>query len=205
MKKALFVLVLLLASNHILLTAQGNKSFLNDAKIGITFSSFGANEIVTIPAVKGGPSFDSKSFYNFGITYIKGLNCYLELETGLEYSKHNIIYIPNAGTGSNPTRYNKDFSIIDIPVTLRVNFLKYFFINGGLLLDIDVSSNTPVDRQIGLGTMLGIGVKYDWNNGVGVFVNPYSKMHSVVPFVDRHLHQMVSESGFRFGITYKIR
>lgn len=206
MKKVLFVLVLLLGSNHVLLTAQGNKTFLSDSKIGLTFSSFGMNDIVSFPSLKGGPGFDSKSFYNIGITYIKEINSFLELETGLEFSKHNIIYIPDANMGiTNPTRYNRDFSIIDIPVTLRVSFLKYLFVNGGLLIDIDASSNSPIDSQTGIGAILGLGVKYDWASGVGVFVNPYSKVHSLIPFVDRKNHQSVWENGFRFGVTYKIK
>lgn len=203
MKRIIFVLVLILLSNHFLLNAQGNKIKFNNAKIGITFSSFGSNDVFRINELMGATSYDSNDFYNIGITYIQGLNSCLEIETGFEYSRHLVVINPPFYPNITIMPRKASFSIINIPATLRINFLKYFFINSGLLLDIDVSSNSPIDSQSGIGAIMGIGLKYDWDNGVSAFVNPYSKIHSLLPLMQWGHHQRVWENGFRFGVTFK--
>ena len=76
--------------------------------------------------------------------------------------------------------FDKDFSLINIPITVRANFLNYFFANGGLLLDFDVDTSSPVAS--GMGAILGIGSQYEFNNGIGLFVNPYAKTHALLTF-----------------------
>jgi len=95
--------------------------------------------------------------------------------------------------------------VLNIPLTLRANFLKYFFINGGLFVDIDISTSSPVDNQTGIGALLGISVKYDFKNGISVFGNPYTKLHSLIPFSDTKYHQRILETGIRIGITCDLR
>ena len=74
--------------------------------------------------------------------------------------------------------------------------------NGGILLDIDVSQDSPIDSQTGVGALLGIGAQYQFGNGVGIFVNPYTKIHALVPFVSESYHQRLLETGVRFGVTF---
>jgi hypothetical protein len=69
-------------------------------------------------------------------------------------------------------------------------------------LDIDASSNSSIDNQTGVGTLLGVAVKCDFSFGVTAFVNPYIKVHSIIPFQDRDSHQRVWENGVRLGLTY---
>jgi len=101
--------------------------------------------------------------------------------------------------------YSAKFSLINIPVTLRVNFLKYFFINGGILFDIDSSASSPIDSQTGIGSILGLGIKCDFKSGLSVFANPYLKAHSMIPFSSGDNHQRLMESGFRFGLMYQLK
>ena len=185
-------------------TTKG-KFMSDNAKIGISFSSFGSNSVFRVNELDGASSYDSKSFYSVGLIYVKGLNSFLEFETGLEYSNHKIMVNPGVDPGMDMTPRKAGFSLISVPATLRVNFLKYFFINGGLFLDIGVSSNSPIDSQTGLGAVFGIALKYDFDSDIGVFVNPYSKIHSLLPLADWSNHQRVWESGLRFGVTYKIK
>ncbi len=204
MKRIIFVLVLVLLSNHFLLNAQDNKIKFNNAKIGITFSSFGSNDVFRINELMGATSYESNEFFNIGINYIQGVNSFVEIETGLEYSKHFVMVNPPIFHNITIMPRKMSFSLINIPATIRINFLKYFFINSGLLLDIDISSNSSIDSQSGIGAIMGIGLKYDWDGGVSVFVNPYTKVHSLLPLMHWNHHQRVWENGFRFGVTFKI-
>jgi hypothetical protein len=171
-------------------------------RIGVTFSSLGAEDIY------GGNnpnySLDGKSFYALGATYIKGMNKWLELETGIEYSKHKIKMTSNLYPGMIVFMRTQEteLSMFNIPVTLRANFLKYFFVNAGLLIDFDVSGKSIyLDNLTGFGGIAGFGVNYNFDFGLSVFLNPYIKAHSWINIKDQ---QKILEKGFRLGVTYDL-
>lgn len=180
-------------------TAQHN---FQPKKIGITYSSFGVNEVFRTSGLDGDGSYDSKSFCTIGVNYIHPLSNWLEMETGVEYARHTISITSSPNPNVDKTSRNASFSLVNIPLTVKANFLKLFFVNGGVFLDIDVSKNSAIDSQTGLGTMLGIGMQYEFGNGVNVFVNPYTKVHALVPFVHESYHQRLLETGVRFGVMF---
>lgn len=194
-------LIILFLLPFLFISAQkeiGNK------QIGISFSSFGINEPVYFTSLDGTGGYSSKSFYTFGLNYIHPLNKWLNIETGVEYAKHTITITPSTPPEwDNP--YNASFSLVNIPITVRANFWDYFFINGGLLLGIDASSSSPIHSQSGIGAILGIGAQYQFNNGVGLFINPYSKAHTLIPFSSKKYHQRLMELGVRIGLTYSFK
>jgi len=149
--------------------------------------------------------YNSDYFRTFGLSYVSALNKWLEIESGIEYSRHHIIIQPNLPPNIDAFPRKASFSLINIPVTLRANFLKYFFVNGGLILDVDASLNSPIANQTGIGVLLGLSVKYDFDAGVSVFVNSYSKLHSLIPFQTENHHQRVLENGIRIGFSYDLR
>lgn len=187
--------------------AQKNEVKTRKGQIGITFSSFGENDVVRSQELIGSASKSGDSFYTFGINYLYKLNKTLDVETGIEYSNHKIIVKsmvrPDMNTYS--PHYSANLSLVNIPITLRVNFLKYFFVNGGILFEMDAGTSSPIDGQTGIGSVLGLGIKYDFKSGFSVFANPYIKAHSLVPFTSGDNHQRVMESGFRFGLMYALK
>jgi hypothetical protein len=204
MKRILFLLAVYLLANQIILIAQEEKTIF-DCKIGITFSSFGNNHVFRFNELLGAASYSGENSNTIGICYVYGLNKWLETETCLEYSWHNIIINPNLPPNMDNSPRKANFSLINIPVTLRANFLRYLFLNGGLILDIDASKNFPIDSQTGIGAILGVAIKYDFNFGVSAFINPYTKVHSLIPFSFENYHQRLWENGLRIGITYDLR
>lgn len=206
MKKSAFFILCFIFVASLFTYAQKNEEKPRKGQIGITFSSFGDNDVVRSKDLLGSASYIGDNFFTFGINYLCKLNNTFDIETGIEYSNHKIIIRPmmfhNMDYSPN---YSANFSLINIPVTLRVNFLKYCFLNGGILFDMDASTSSPIDGQTGIGSMLGLGIKYDFKSGLSVFVNPYYKMHSLVPFSSTDNHQRLMESGFRFGLMYKLK
>ena len=183
-------------------------SFVSAQKgqLAITFSAMSDNGVARFGSgYIDDSSTDAGKSFTYGISYLKPLNKWLDIETGLEYLscpvEKRIIYIgPTTGLF---TSQRATLSMLSIPITVRANFLKYFFVNAGLLLDIDVSSNSIINSQSGLGSLLGLGIKYDFRNGISVFVNPYSKIH-LFPLTFERDQQHFMESAVRFGITYKL-
>ncbi len=189
------------------LSSPAQKTELQNRKsrVGITFSSFGSNDVIYLQQITGAAGYSSDHFYTLGITYLHQYNKHLELETGIEYSSHKILITPNVPPYVDYALYGAEFSLVNIPVSLRVNFWKYFFVNGGLILDIDPTVASPIDNQTGIGACLGLGGKYDFACGLSVFANPYLKAHSLLPFMPDVYHQRVVETGLRFGVTYSLK
>jgi hypothetical protein len=104
----------------------------------------------------------------------------------------------NASLDPDHSPHNTHLSLIEIPVTVRLNFWQHFFINGGLLLDFDITKNKHLDNQTGIGAMWRVGAKYDFKNmPIGLFLNPYAKYRPLVPFTERNYHLRTFELGFR--------
>jgi hypothetical protein len=174
-----------------------------DNKIGITASSLGVNDIFG-DLGDANYSVEGKNFFTLGATYIRGFNKWLNIETGLEYSRHNISVARNDFPGTTVFMRTSEtqLHLFNVPATLRANFLKYFFVNGGILIDIDISNDMYLENQTGIGGIVGVGVNYDFDFGLSLFLNPYIKAHS---WIDVGTRQKILEKGFRLGITYDLR
>jgi hypothetical protein len=182
-------------------SAQTNGQNPQKQQLGISFSSFGKNDVFRFQSLDGGGSTSGDGYFAIGLTYIIPLNHWLEAETGIEYIRHKIILHPDFMPGIEMQNRKANVSILNLPFTLRANFGKYFFANGGLLLDIDASSKPEIDNQSGIGGLLGMGVRYDFDFGISLFLNPYIKSHALIPFSYERYPQRTFENGFRLGAT----
>lgn len=200
--KKLSIAAILLCITFTLRAQQTNsKGF-----IGLTFSGLGSNDAFHWEKLAGAGSYTGKGFYSLGITYIRPISSRIDLETGIEYShfKYRANSYPGPG---NPEPYNFTDGLVSIPITVRLNFLNYFFFNSGILVGMSASTDkgNTMDSQSGIGGMVGFGAKYDLKNlPIGVFVNPYYKHHAILPFSMGKYHLRTDEAGFRFGVVYRI-
>ncbi|MDR0334193.1 MAG: outer membrane beta-barrel protein [Dysgonamonadaceae bacterium] len=209
MKKAILS-IFFLCSFYCTLQAQ---FITEDTEIGVTFSGLGMHD--------AGRNIDNlkdlygKNNFSFGFTYIRPISKRFDVEAGFEYSKY--IYGVNI---PNPNFETLEHSIFEIPVTLRFNFFRYFFLNGGLLVDINGLYNSifsandhyPTHSDLyGIGAMLGVGVKYEFKNvPIDLFLNPYYKYRSYsMPLLSLGSSAEIKnprntlENGFRVGVVYR--
>jgi hypothetical protein len=195
MKNAIIIFLVFMFFSNIMVAQK--------AKIGITFSAFSDNEVVRFSnSYVGDASYDANSSYTIGFTYLKPLNNWLEIETGIEYINGSITVHPAPMIQRAP--HTDKVSFLNIPISVRASFWKYCFANGGLIIDTDLSLSSPIDAQVGVGAMLGVGLEYDFKSGISLFVNPYAKVHTLVPFSFNSYSQRFLESAVRFGITYQL-
>lgn len=204
MKRPLLITLSFLLMNKYFINAQESVSRIRDNKIGITFSSFGNNDVFRSHELVGAASYDGDYFYAVGVNYITPMNKWLEAETGIEYARHYINIEPNLPPNMDSSPRKVNVGLMNIPLSLRANFLKCFFVIGGLILGIDGSLNSSIDNQSGIGILFGVGIKYDFNSDISVFVNPYTKIHSLLSFTDFQNHQRILENGIRIGLTYNL-
>lgn len=193
MKKNL-LLTLLLCFNLCCFSQSMKNDF--SGKIGISYSNFGERDIVRMRNILGDPSYSIDNFFSVGFVYVRLVNYWLELEAGIEYLTQKVDATPIYPNSVKIMLGNID--IINVSLTVRANFLKYFFANGGLLVDLDVSKNSKTDKQNGIGEIMGLGAKYDFDFGGSVFINPYAKIHALIPFNgnvknQRYLNKVLGE------------
>lgn len=192
-----FILPVIIGLCSVFVSAQT----VENGKIGLTYSLNGGTSVLQ-PALDGAASHEITAANSIGLIYLKPINNWLEWETGLTYTLYKVT------TTSSPmpevTTRNSTLSLIDIPIGVRAGFWKYFFASGGLLLDLDMMSNSSISSQTGIGLMLGLGVKYDFSFGGSLFINPYGKLHALLPFSSDKHQDRILESGLKFGITYQL-
>lgn len=204
MKKHFLLFTLMLLVSSLTSFAQQKVSSTHKSQINITYSSFGSNDLIRFQQLEGAPSYNGEKFFTLGLVYLYPVNARIGIETGIEYSHHEISILPNVPPDMDDTPVSAFMSLVGIPVTARVSFLKYFFVNGGLFLDVDAGTSEQLNSQSGIGSMMGLGIKYDSGFRISAFINPYVKMHSLIPFYSSNSHLRLMESGFRFGLAYSL-
>ena len=181
------------------------QQILSKGSIGIIFSGFGGNDAFHWESLDGVGGYTGKGYYAVGINYIHPLTSRLDIETGVEYGAYKYRFSNASLRPDAPEPYILTNKLITIPATVRFNFLRYFFFNTGLLLDINLVNYKNIDNQTGVGAIIGLGAQYDFNQiPIGVFLNPYYKHHAILPFSFEKHHLRTDDAGFRIGMVYRL-
>ncbi|MCD8541077.1 MAG: PorT family protein [Leadbetterella sp.] len=175
---------------------------LAQKSIGVHYSFPARSTVMTFLKVEGRGSYESKYMYNFGVSYTHGLNKVLGVETGLDYSVHHIILNPAFTGEETPPPTEKTAKLFTVPVMLRVNLGNYVYLNGGPLLDFDLSKPRQISDQTGVGVGVGAGGRYTFKSGLSVFVNPNARLHGLFSFSSGSASYHVVESGVKLGLAY---
>jgi hypothetical protein len=198
MKKFNFLILSLFTTIFLIAQKNGNKS------IGIYLPVLANNIAGKIWPAKGVTGYVGNGSHSFGINYIYSTCKCSAYEAGIEFSTHSITIEPAPNLLPNKP-YDTRINLLSIPIALRMNLLKYFFVTGGTMLDIDVSKQKDISNQSGFGASFGFGFKYDFNAGIGFYINPYFKSHSWVSFVSGEKNLRLKELGLRLGVVFRIK
>lgn len=168
--------------------------------LGFTFSAFNNNQMLRPAEISHDyTTVDGRGFMSFSADYWYPVNDWLDFETGVNYSLQNFrdIYnnpsLPNVAP-LNPKDYN--MHLVNIPMGIRAEFLKYGFVNGGILVDLM--------KEAGIGSYFGVGAKIESPIGFGMFINPYVKAHSIFPIDFNKEADRILETGVRVGIFFNL-
>ncbi|RLD42822.1 MAG: hypothetical protein DRI86_10985 [Bacteroidetes bacterium] len=200
MKKIYFLSLSLILS----LSVIGQGSTLDrHGSIAVSYTGIGYNPLVIFHSDVNS-SYHSNSFNSIAYENTIVLKNSFELELGFSYSEHIITVDRTGWWGGNPGISNESFSIFSIPIGLRYNISRYFYISSGTFFNFDVQSERDTYKQQGLGFYIGIGAKYEFDSGIGVFISPYFKAHSLLLhnsyFSSMKPHLM--ETGVKLGLMY---
>jgi opacity protein-like surface antigen len=170
-------------------------------RIAIT-SGISSNEVFQSARMQGAGSNEGKGANAFGIRYTRNFNNSFSVETGLDYSANKIESTP-AFTGQQMPSSQHNIRMVSVPLYGNLTFLKYLFVNAGVIFDLetdkDASKSRGINSQSGVGYGLGAGAKYDFSK-VTILVNPFFQKHAVVT-TNNH-PERIAELGVRMGVGY---
>lgn len=132
--------------------------------------------------LNGYSSEGSVKTFNVGVSHMLGKHT--ALETGVTILNHQYQYT----LSDNPTRTSvaKLANTLVLPVKLKVDLFKYFFISGGFLLNSSLGSNESNGLDVGFG--IGMGVQYYFKNKYGIFIYPQANVHTLtIGLSERHV------------------
>jgi len=150
----------------------------------------------------GSAGYASKGFTTFGLDYMRQINGFFSIETGLEYTDSQLLLDYIDPPNPNFTPEKGTIQILSVPVYGNFTFFKHFFLNAGF--SVDFETDNPAQRitsaQNGIGTFLGIGGKYTFRR-VNLFVNPFFRVNNMIRFNSDYYRKLV-DVGFKFGLGY---
>lgn len=105
---------------------------------GLTFG-VGSGSILK-QTLEGGPSHDIHTGFSIGLNYNRKLTNKLGLMSGLNWYSNNVTVTPQFYPGNDRTPKDYNVQLIYGPLLLKVDLGKYFFINSGVIGDIDITN-----------------------------------------------------------------
>ena len=203
--KRIFLLFSFLLSLPLFAHSQEQVEESSRSAIGISSTFIGKGNIISIPGVDGAAGYSGDNYYTIAINYLYRINRVFQIETGMEYGKYHFIVSPSS---SIPPPYD-DYTypietyLLSIPITVRINFERFFFFNAGFSIDFDANDNYyAAQDQGGIGFLMGFGFNYELKSGLSFFANPYLQMHHVIDFEKGNNAQKLTKAGIRIGATY---
>jgi hypothetical protein len=193
--KKLILIILLISFRSI----TGNAQLRNEIIVG---SGFINNNLGTDKPIIGDMGFRGRKTNIFEIGYQRNLIHNILFETGFAYSGSKLMY-DYFPTGELFTE-KQEIKLLSIPCGISFNFLKYFFINTGTIIDIETGRTTGqvTDDQSGFGFYAGAGAKYYIRN-FSLRINPFFLEHAVIPFEEQSYKERLWEEGVKIGIGYR--
>jgi len=190
----LFLLVIIFSSMAFLTEAQRNS-------FGISTGT--GNGFIARQALDGAPGLELNRSFSIGMQYSRVFNDTYTFETGLTGYRNQISVTPAFNPGVDMTPVNNEIQLLYMPLFLKVNFSKYFFVHGGFLADIDISSNSYISSQTGLGAGLGVGIEFSIMKKIMISVNPYMNLHGMIVTNKENYMERIVDSGIKIGIRTK--
>ncbi len=164
------------------------------------FGGGGSNDIFRFRELDGAGSVTGTGMWTGGLDLRRLFGDYFSVETGISYS-HQYFY-----TSPAPGIYGDDrpgsFGMVTVPVTGRIDFLKWFFADAGALFAFQTGS-THIDNMSGLGATVGVGFQYRFKSDVFVRFRAYSTQYGLLHFIPEDYPRTLFNGGFTVGVGYR--
>lgn len=154
--------------------------------------------------------------FKIGIEYSQKLRKNLFINSGIEFANHKIevTYFSDDPFFQPPPHNKGELSFFSCPLTLRLSFLKYLFLQGGLVVDIQAKNNVfdqlsgkydVIRNQSGIGSLFELGGSYRFKNNFSIFSGLNNEIHSLIPFERSSDKKKWVDVGIKIGLRYHFK
>ncbi len=182
--------------------------------LAFTYASFGQTNTYGISlgvgkgmiinkALDGGASYNLNTSFFVGFQYTKKLTNRLHLMTNLNWYRGSVSITPASNPNIDRTPKKYDLQLIYLPLLVKVDVSKYFFINTGFIADIDITKEKHITNQSGVGAALGIGTEIPVNDKFAIQLNPYLNFHGLFLTDGDNFPERVLDSGVKLSFILK--
>ena len=202
------------------LFGQDNKKNLIGTHIAFGIGKVTSFRITGIPEGVTGVGWhkiDVKYYGGIGVDYSRVLTKHWDVCSGFEYTYDRIICYADFGLKSS-------FSSFAIPIELKYRFKKYFYLSGGVFLNVlggqrhygyENASSVNFDphlfphKGVSLGYGLGLGFEHIFNSGIVLYLSPYVRWNGTRKIISENetfsttLNYKLLQGGMNLGIGYK--
>jgi opacity protein-like surface antigen len=164
------------------------------------FGGGGSNDIFRFHELDGAGSVTGTGMWDAGIDLRRLFGDYFSIETGISYAHQYYYTSPAPGIGGEDRPGS--FGMITIPVTARVDFLKWFFADAGALFSFQTGIS-DIANITGLGATVGAGFQYKFKSDVFIRVRAYTSMYGLLHFFPVDYPRTLTNDGFTLGVGYR--
>ena len=163
------------------------------------FAGGGTDDIFRFNELIGAGSVTGTGMWTAGIDFRRLFGDHFSLETGVGYSHQYYYTSPAPGIPGDDIPGN--FGLMVIPVTARVDFLKWFFADAGLAASL--RTGTSYAEFTGLGATLGAGIQYNFKSDIFLRIRAYGSQYGLLHFMPEDYPYTLWNSGVTLGVGYR--
>lgn len=184
---------LLLAS----VTCNGQRTWWGEYSV---FAGGGGNEIFRFNELIGSGSVTGTGMWTAGFDMRRLFGDHFSIETGLSYAHQYYYTSPAPGIGGEDRPGM--FGMLAMPMKARVDFLKWFFADAGVLFALQPGIS-DIDNMTGLGVTLGAGFQYNFQSDVFIRIRAFGNQYGVLHLFPEDYPRTLSNGGVTLGVGYR--
>jgi hypothetical protein len=159
-----------------------------------------AGNVVDIHGVIGDFGYNAGNATLFGLSYVRILTQSFSIQSGIIFSD-NKTQLTSIQGSRGEFIYNEPIKMLSVPILLRRNFLKYFYFNFGLSVDMQANpSDGYTLNQAGIGYEMDLGGQYNFGH-LSLFAAPFFRAHGLIRFNNNNTGNLL-DAGVKFGSGY---
>jgi hypothetical protein len=167
--------------------------------------SYIQNDVARFPELDGAGSVLEGKGICFGLNYNRKVAKRIWINSGVNFLRTFNDFNP-APTGEPlSTIENLETEIIRVPVKIRIDFLKWFYLKTGLTIDSELSNQNEnyIDSQSGIGYSLSLGLNLKLTDLIYLNIEPELGYTTLIPFNSEKYQQHFLLSGVNFSIGFR--
>jgi hypothetical protein len=144
-------------------------------------------------------SYSGKTSFELRVNYYRILGTHSYFESGVSWHESKARLVPRWWNNNQTVNINK-VKLLSVPIFVRLNLNRSFFVGGGIIGDLDLSKRSVISDQTGIGLGINLGWEISLMRKCLLQICPYSISHGLILLKNEKNADRILEIGIRFGV-----